>query len=244
MAIQTFKLILESTEMVTPNIKHLAFVAKDNVPFDYVPGQFITVRFDGGERELKRSYSIASIHGESQLIEIAASYVKDGPGTDLLFHLETGAQITASGPHGRLTLREEKPKRYVLVATSTGVTPYRSMLTELATRIENDDLEVVVLLGVQRREELLYSQDFVDFADQHPNFTFRAHYSREFPEDNQPYEYQGYVQNAFADINIDKDNDVVYLCGNPNMIDDAFEQLKEFGFESQQVRREKYISAK
>jgi len=35
----------------------------------------------------------------------------------------------------------------------------------------------------------------------------------------------------------------VYLCGNPGMIDAAFELLKEHHFSAPQIIREKYISA-
>ncbi len=154
-----------------------------------------------------------------------------------------GDIVSASGPYGRLILTEDLPKkRVILVATSTGVTPYRAMLKEFIPFFLEFDANVVLLEGVQTREQLLYGEEFLEFAKENPLFQFRAYYSR--GPISLPHEYSGYVQSAFDDLNLDPENDTVYLCGNPNMIDQAFEALKVRGFTSGSVRREKYISGK
>jgi NAD(P)H-flavin reductase len=52
------------------------------------------------------------------------------------------------------------------------------------------------------------------------------------------------VQSHFDALGLDPASDVVYLCGNPNMIDEAVVNLKERGFTLKQLRREKYLSSK
>ena len=37
--------------------------------------------------------------------------------------------------------------------------------------------------------------------------------------------------------------DIAYLCGNPNMVDEAFALLKEAGLPIPHIRREKYALA-
>jgi NAD(P)H-flavin reductase len=64
------------------------------------------------------------------------------------------------------------------------------------------------------------------------------------PEDPQPWERPGYVQAFFSQLRLDPDADVVYLCGNPGMIDESVEVLKAMGFTLKQLRREKYLSAR
>ena len=56
------------------------------------------------------------------------------------------------------------------------------------------------------------------------------------------HEKTGYVQQTLEGLRLNPESDVVYLCGNPNMIDEVFTKLKELEFETKQVRREKYIS--
>jgi ferredoxin-NADP reductase len=246
MSLQTFSLSLKETYMVTPTVRHFVFVRTDEAPFHFIPGQFITVHFEQDGKSLRRSYSVGTVPSKTEAVEFAASYIQDGPGSEFLFHLKVGQIVQASGPFGRLVLREaEVVRRYIFVATGTGVTPYRSMLTQLGERfVLQPDLEVVVLLGVRNREELLYGDDFIEFAEQHPQFRFIPHYSRAAQEDLGFFERLGYVQTEFANLSLNPLQDIVYLCGNPNMIDESFEILRARGFDTSHIRREKYISPK
>lgn len=240
---QTFTLILQQAAMIAPGVRHLAFARADGGSLDFIPGQFITVHIQTDTGVARRSYSIASIPGQNQLIEIAVAFVEGGLATQLFAEMQPGDSITCSGPFGRLILRDELPQRYVLVATGTGVTPYRAMLPELAQRLAaQQDLRVTLLFGTRAPEDLLYADDFLKFAEQFSTFRYIACYSRAEPK--MVYERMGYVQNLFAELRPEPTQDIVYLCGNPNMIDASFARLTELGFPSQHVRREKYVSSK
>lgn len=241
MPVQTFPITLQESTYISPLVKHFTFITEHD--FNFTAGQFITIHFEREGKTLRRSYSLANKPSNDNKIEFAAGFVENGPGTQLLFNLQPGDTININGPFGRLILKEEPVKRYILMATSTGTTPYLSMLDEIAQRLEQrPELEVVVIQGVQKKEDLLYGTDFQAFAIEHPRFQFRAHYSREQDNDLNEFEYKGYVQTAFDSLNLDPENDIVYLCGNPAMIDDSFEQLKSLGFTIANIRREKYIS--
>lgn len=240
---ETFSLILQAAEMIAPGVRHLAFTRADGEAFSFIPGQFITVHIDTDTGMARRSYSVGSILGKTPFIEIAVSYVEGGLATQLFANMQIGDAINVTGPFGRLILRDEQPKRYFLVATGTGITPYRAMLAELEQRLAaQPELSINVLFGTRTREELLYAQDFLEFAEQHDRFKYFACYSRVNPEAE--FERQGYVQNILDEFSLDPINDIFYLCGNPNMIDATFAKLTELGFPSQNVRREKYVSSK
>lgn len=246
MPIKTYPFTLVEEKLIAPKVKHLAFAPPSELDFTFNPGQFITFHFEIDGKILRRSYSIATIPGQSDLIEIAVNYVESGPGSTILFNLKPGETLNTAGPFGRLVLRDESPKRYLMFATSTGVTPYRAMIPEFSKRFAaSPDLKVVVLQGVQYKQDLLYADDFLELANKHPNFEFRAHYSREkFESAGQAYEYPGYVQSALKEFNPNADEDIVYLCGNPAMIDETFACLKDqYNFSMQNIRREKYISS-
>jgi len=241
MPVQTFPITLQESTHISPLVKHFTFTTEHD--FNFTAGQFITIHFERDGKMLRRSYSLANKPSNDNRIEFAAGFVENGPGTQLLFNLKPGETININGPFGRLILKEEPVKRYILMATSTGVTPYLSMLDEIAGKFtQNPDLKVVVIQGVQKKEDLLYGKEFQAFDNQHPRFQFRAHYSREQGNDLSHFEYKGYVQTAFDSLHLDPENDIVYLCGNPGMIDDSFEQLKSLGFTIANIRREKYIS--
>lgn len=243
MPVITFPVTLAKSYMITPKVKHFVFKCDLSPAFHFQAGQFITIHFERDGKALKRSYSIANEPKQDNTIEFAADFVEGGPGTELLFNLKEGEQIQINGPFGRLTLKDEVPERYIFVATSTGVTPFRAMLGELKQRVQNNpNLQIVLLQGVRKKEDLLYADDFYHFAQNHPQVRFMPCFSRETRESIQAEERCGYVQHAFSELNLNPAHDVVYLCGNAAMIDESFNDLKSKSFATQQVIREKYIS--
>ena len=236
--------------MLAPSVGHYQFVRDDGQPLDFVPGQFIQVHFryaDG--TPAKRSYSLATIHdhalGPGEAVEIAVSYVPGGAATALFEGLPEGGHVEASGPFGRFCLMPgDRYARYLLIATGTGVTPYRSMLPQLQSLMAERGVEVVLLQGARTPAELLYGDEFRAFADAHPGFRYVPCLSRELPPDPHPDVRHGYVQQHLGAFAPDAAHDIAYLCGNPDMVDACFEALKGFGLPVPQIRREKYVSSK
>lgn len=255
MAIQHFPLKLVSRRMLAPAVGHYVFVRDDGQPLDFIPGQFIQVHFTYADgTPTKRSYSLATIHDHAmepgEAVEIAVSYVPGGAATALFEGLEIGETVDASGPFGRFCLMPaDDNRRYLLIATGTGVTPYRSMLPLLEQAIVERGVEVVLLQGARNPDELLYGDEFRAFAEHFPrNFRFMPCFSRELPEPGSAQAHadvrHGYVQQFLQEFAPDPAGDIAYLCGNPNMVDACFEALKESGLEMRRVRREKYVSSK
>lgn len=242
MAWKTFDLTVTVVEMITPTALCLTLVRSDGELFDYIAGQFINIHFEADGQEIHRSYSIAN-PPDSDGIQIAISPVKGGRATELLYGLKVGDKITASGPYGRFVLRDDEPCRYILAATGTGVTPYRAMLPALKQRLA-EGFKVEILLGIWRREEAIFADDFVQFCEANDGASFHACYSRELPDDAASWEHEGYVQLHVAALDPRPENDIVYMCGNPDMIDQAMEMLKAREFPTRQLRREKYLPAK
>ncbi|NQY42603.1 MAG: ferredoxin--NADP reductase [Legionellales bacterium] len=243
-----FTLKLLESKMLTSKVKHFSFQITDNPEFKFIPGQFISLHFNKDDGQpIKRSYSIATIHEDkpTDIIEFAATFVEEGPGAKFLFNLQQGDAVMASGPYGKLILDNQTllPKRYIFIGTGTGITPYRSMLNRIADNLKDQNHSTIILQGVQNPDELLYPADFLRLTDKFTNYKFRAYYSRH-KNLTSNYEFTGYVQKAFDDINLDKDNDMIYLCGNPYMIEEIVGTLKNMKFESKRIFREKYYSKK
>ena len=236
--------------MLAPSVGHYVFTRDDGQPMDFIPGQFIQVHFHYADgTATKRSYSLATIHdhamGPGEAVEIAVSYVAGGSATALFEGLEIGGRLDASGPYGRFCLMPgDANRRYLLIGTGTGVTPYRAMLPLIETLMRERGVEVVLLFGARTPEELIYGEDFGAFAAKHPGFRFVPCFSRELPADAHADVRKGYVQDALAEFAPNADTDIAYLCGNPNMVDACFDALKAAGLAVPQIRREKYVSSK
>ena len=245
-----FPLKLVGRRMLAPTVGHYQFVRDDGQPLDFQPGQFIQVHFEYADgTAARRSYSLATIHdhalGPGEAVEIAVSFVPGGAATALFEGLQLGQHLSGSGPFGRFCLQAgDRNGRYLLIATGTGVTPYRSMLPLLQRAITERGVEVVLLQGARTPAELLYADDFRAFADANPGFRYMPCLSRELPADAHPDVRQGYVQQQLAELAPDPARDIAYLCGNPLMVDACFEALAASGLKPPQVRREKYVSSK
>lgn len=242
-----FRLRLRRARMLAPTVRHLAFARSDGAPLRFVPGQFLQVHFERNGLPLRRSYSIATRHDDPDNpdgdAEIAVSYVDGGAATAIFAALQPGEEIAASGPYGRFCLADsDNNGRYLLIATGTGVTPYRAMLPLLARLMPLRDLEVVLLFGARTPRELLYGDEFRAFAERVPGFRFMPCLSREGSADPHPDERRGYVQRALGELAPDPRRDIAYLCGNPDMVDACFEALKIAGLPIPHIRREKYVS--
>jgi len=247
---EQFVLRLARAHMIAPTVRHLAFERADGQPLPFIPGQFLQVHFEYDDgKPTKRSYSVATVaddpYNPEDHIEIAVSYVEGGAATKLLSALAPGETVQASGPYGRFVLFDaDKNTRYLLIATGTGVTPYRAMLPELLRHHRERGIDVVLLQGARAAADLLYADEFDAFADAHPWFRYVPCLSREARAAARVDDRKGYVQEALPEFAPEATRDIAYLCGNPNMVDACFESLKGSGLPVPSIRREKYVSSR
>ena len=244
-----FTLRLADSRMLAPAVRHLEFERADGAPFAFIPGQFVQVHFHYADgKPTKRSYSVATIGNGAQTvvsrIEMAVSYVDGGAATELLGNLSEGGTVDASGPYGRFCLMEtDANRRYLLVATGTGITPYRAMLPQLE-KLSQRGAEVALVYGARNEAELLYGDEFEAFAQENPHFHFYACFSRTPRAQPHAHDRNGRVHVALAELRPDPAHDIAYLCGNPDMVDQAFALLKDAGLPIPHIRREKYVSSR
>lgn len=235
--------------MLAPAVRHLAFERADGQPFAFVPGQFIQIHFHYADgKPTKRSYSVGTVGDGTapvQRIEIAVSYVDGGAATELLSQLDEGDTINVSGPYGRFCLMDaDTNQRYLLVATGTGVTPYRAMLPQIRQLTATRGCTFALVYGARSEVELLYGEEFEAFAREVPGFSFHPCFSRVPRAVPRPHDRNGRAQVALGELGPNAEHDIAYLCGNPDMVDETFAMLKEAGLPVPRVRREKYVSSR
>jgi ferredoxin-NADP reductase len=248
--IEHFPLRLTESHMLAPAVRHMSFERADGKAFAFVPGQFVQIHFHYADgKATKRSYSVATVGNGTvtpvERVEIAVSYVEGGAATALLSDLAEGGTVDASGPYGRFCLMDaDTNKRYLLVGTGTGVTPYRSMLPKIREAIATRGCTFELIYGARNETELLYGDEFEAFAREVPGFAFHPCFSRQMRATPRPNDRSGRVHVALAELKPDAAHDIAYLCGNPDMVDQAFALLKEAGLPVPHIRREKYVSSR
>lgn len=239
-----YPVVLKERRVLAPNTLELTYVREDEAPIAYVPGQFFSIDFRHQGEEKSRSYSavgrVADLK-ENREFCFAITAVPDGAASTYFFNAEPGDRAKMSGPFGALVLPRVNPVRYLLVGTGTGVAPYRAMLPELEQRMQGDpQLRVELVMGVRRPGELIYGEEFQAMAECYPGFRFHACYSREMPQTPADHERSGRVQVMYETLKPDPQKDMVYLCGNPEMVDESAEWFMARDFSAKNLKRERY----
>jgi ferredoxin-NADP reductase len=248
--VEHFQLRLVDSFMLAPSFRHMVFERADGKALPFKAGQFVQLHMNYPDgKPTRRSFSVATVVPEDateiRRIEFAVSYVEGGLATNLLGNMAHGGEVEASGPFGRFYLFDDDAnERYLLVATGTGIAPYRSMLAAIEKRLRERGCRFVLLFGARNETELLYGEEFAAFAREHDGFTFHPCFSRGARPDPRPHDRLGHVQDMLPELEPTPDKDIAYLCGNPEMVDQTFAALKEAGLSIRYIRREKYVSSR
>ena len=223
--------LIESWE-IGPATRHFTFEIPEIDVFDFVPGQFISLVHEIDGKGTTRAYSLSGLP-DANRFSICLNLAPEGKLSPFLFEMKPGDAIDAKGPFGTFVFRE--PHHTVMVATGTGVVPFRGML---AKRLPEDPANRYTLIfGTRYTASLLYRSEFEALEARHSNFDFFPTLTR--PEPGWKGR-TGRVQAHLLDFLGEKRQADVYICGLKEMVDDVRKTLKELGFERKQIVFEKY----
>ena len=117
--------LVESHE-IAPEIRHFTFDTPDVEQFLFVPGQWVSFEETVNGEDITRAYSIASPpHGNR--FDLCLNRVENGHLSPYLFSMHPGDTVEMRGPFGTFLFRDP-PSDSLLVATGTGIAPFRAML--------------------------------------------------------------------------------------------------------------------
>lgn len=215
--------------------RHFALtVEADFLPFE--AGQFarfqVEVENDKGEIEgFAKPYSFINTP-EEKYVEIYFDTVPNGKVSNGLAALQVGDSVEVSQPCvGFFVLSQIPEARYLwMLATGTGIGPYLSILKteKVWKRFE----KIILVHAVPYANELSYAKTIDGFSERHPDkFQFMSIVSREDHEGSFKGRIPELIQKgaleARAELDINKQNSHVMLCGNSGMLKDSKIVLKE-----------------
>lgn len=218
------RLELVDAKALSPEVRWLAFRRVEGPPLEYLPGQYVNLFGNGLPDGAFRSYSMCaapSAHDPDR-IELAVTHVATGAMSRALHAMPIGTIVEADGPWGLFTLERaprEAPKLFV--ATGTGVTPIRAMLEAELTR---DGARATLLFGCRSRADVLFRDEFLRWAEQHPGFRYEVTFSQ---DESFSFGRCGYVQSHLRDVLASLPGAHVFVCGLRAMIDEVRCALKD-----------------
>lgn len=184
-------------------------------------GQYLRLGLPGDNQ--MREYSIYS-PSTAPYLEVLIQEVDKGMVSKRLHSLKPGELIKVEGPFGKFGLDDEQVEnnKYLFIATGTGISPFHSITGSYP------DLEYKVLHGVRYANEAYERNDY-------PNDSYTLCSSRDKLGD-----FYGRVTDYLSQHKPDS-RTLVYLCGNSDMIYEAYDLLTKAGLEAQQIRTEVYF---
>ncbi len=224
---------------VTENTKRFFFKVPELEVFDFIPGQFITVDLPIHHKKNHRwrSYSIASTPDGSNCFELLIVHAPHGLGTNYLWkELHKGSALLFKGPAGNFILPPEMKEDLCLIATGTGIAPFRSMLLDLENH-PRAHKEMHLIFGSRFLKDLLYRDELEVLQQKVEGFHYHIALSRETAAFTG---HKGYVHEVYESLFSDKRPAQFYLCGWKNMVDEARRRIIAMGYEDKQVRLELY----
>ncbi len=224
--------LIESKE-IAPLVRHFVFEVPEVEKLAFVPGQFVSMNKVIGGKKITRAYSIASAPSETNRFELCLNLVEEGLLSPKLFEMQPGETIEMRPPLGMFVLRTP-PRNTVLIATGTGIAPFRSILR---AQLNESSQTFTLLFGVRHESHLMYREEFEEMARRFPHFRFLPTLSR--PAESWTGR-RGHVQKHLQEAIGERRDVDVFLCGLKLMVDDVRNILKEMGFDRKQILFEKY----
>jgi len=156
----------------TASTKSIKLVSRDaNLP-PFQAGQYINVFVETGGVRTSRPYSIASSPTQTGYYEIAVRRVEDGfVSSYLLDELKPGDTLTSSAPSGNFHYNPLlSGNQLALIAGGSGITPFMSMIRELADK--NLSRRLHLIYGCRVENDVIYKEELDRISAVHGNFTW------------------------------------------------------------------------
>ena len=224
-----------SVQRWTPTL--FSFTMTRPAHFKFTAGQFARIGLMVQNELVARAYSVVSSPFDETL-EFFSIVVPDGAFTSNLQHLKIDDELYLEKiPYGYLTLARYQlpaPQDLWLLATGTGLAPFLSMLQDFETW--NKYKQINLVYSVRTVEELAYVERIQEiakvFGEGHDGFKFVPIITRDpnaTLHDRLPTLIANGELEKVVGMPLNPETSHVMLCGNPQMVDDTKEALKQRG---------------
>jgi len=208
----------------TPTIKTL--VAAPAEPMSFKAGQFVQLTVPGaGEAPFTPSGS------PSQTDKIAITILNTGAVTERFHRRRVGQTVGLRGPFGKgYPLEKVAGKEVLVVGGGVGLAPLRALILALMEQL--DDIErLSIKYGARNQAELLYRDQYESWAAR-DKVDFTCTIDR--PEEGWDGR-TGVVTTLLKNVQIDRSNAYVFVCGPGVMLEFATFALLDEGFDAEQI---------
>ena len=228
------------------DVRHLVF-KYDGGQYWYLDGQSAGILPPGhdesGNRHKLRLYSIASPSkgddGSGHQLSLCVKRLvytdengqeKRGVCSNFLCDLSVGDEVEMTGPVGKgFLMPEAKDATMIMMATGTGIAPFRAFLHTRYTDRVNESGQTVMIFGAQTQKDYLYKETLEAYR-QHDSYDLITAFSREqtTAEGKKMYIQERVREQADRFLALlEQPNTYVYICGLRGMESGILEALEQ-----------------
>ncbi len=223
----------------------LGFKVPDACKADYqfIPGQYLTLRATINNEDIRRSYSICSYYRDKHL-EVGIKCVPDGLFSNYATTLKPGDQLQVMTPEGRFTTPVGGTHNYLLVAAGSGITPCLSIASSVLT--DEPDSRITLLYGNRNTRSIMFRRDLDDLKDRFKERLMLVHILSGEKQDaellNGRIDADKLKQFSTSGLIDARSFDAAYLCGPKEMIDNCNRALTELGINKDNIMFELFYT--
>jgi len=226
----------------TPDVKTFRLVACHGgaLPFNYYPGQFLTLTLPTGEKPIRRSYTISSSPTQGYYCEITVKREDQGAGSRYLHDsVKEADTLEVQAPSGKFIFTGSEAESVVLIGGGVGITPMMSILRALTDMAYPGEINLIV--ACRDPEHFIFGKELRRLQERHPNLQIFVAMSRiKEPIDGC---YAGRLtKELLAQWVPEIASQWIYLCGAPQMMDATKQMLQELGVAADKIHTENFGS--
>jgi len=226
----------------TVDVKTFRLVAchGGGIPFNYLPGQFLTLTMPTGDKPIRRSYTISSSPTQGYYCEITVKREEQGAGSRYLHDVvKEGDTLEVQAPNGKFVFSGKEADNVVLISGGVGITPMMSITRALTDMGWAGDIYFIA--ACRDPEHLIFASELKQLQQRHPNLHVFIAMSR-LEQDVANYHRGRLSKDRLAEWVPDIASKWIHLCGAPVMMDAVKHMLAELSVPGEKIHTENFGS--
>jgi ferredoxin-NADP reductase len=208
------------------------------IPFEFLPGQFLTYSAQIDAKTVRRSYTIASSAAQTAYVETTIKREDGGVFSEYMHdEIKEGDLLDVTAPSGAFTFTGKEADGVVLIGGGVGITPLMAAIRYLF------DIswpgEVYLVYGAQTTEQFIFRDELEYLQRRMNNLHVAASMARAAGTSWMGSE--GQITAEFLARSVpDLSKRRVHLCGPPGMMQALKKTLGELGVPPEQIKTEAF----
>jgi ring-1,2-phenylacetyl-CoA epoxidase subunit PaaE len=212
--------------------------------FSFLSGQYITLKSEINNEEIRRSYSICTSPEENRL-SVVVKAIEGGVFSNFIKDkIEIGHRLEVSSPEGRFIYNtsENLAKNVFLIAAGSGITPIISIIKNI---LHNEALSTITLLFANKQIEDVIFYDELKSLESQFNERLKIIYifsRRDYDEHHFGRVDHGFLNNIIhQELNFENFSEF-YTCGPEEMVKNVHNYLHSLGISKDVIKSELFYS--